>query len=68
MNFKEALRKDTNYLRGLGSLDAQLRQNWINQNAARLGKLKMFLLLMIIKHLQRIYIVCKCGIILRLKI
>ena len=36
MNFKEALRKDTNYLRGLGSLDAQLRQNWINQNAARL--------------------------------
>ena len=36
MNFKEALRKDTNYLRGLGSLDAQLRQNWINKNAARL--------------------------------
>ena len=36
MNFKEALRKDTNYLRGLGSLDAQLRQNWINRNAARL--------------------------------
>lgn len=36
MNFKEALRKDTNYLRGLGSLDAQLRQRWINQNAARL--------------------------------
>ena len=36
MNFKEALRKDTNYLRGLGSLDARLRQNWINQNAARL--------------------------------
>lgn len=36
MNFKEALRKDINYLRGLGSLDARLRQNWINQNAARL--------------------------------
>lgn len=36
MNFKEALRKDTNYLRGLGSLDAQLRQNWINRNAAKL--------------------------------
>lgn len=36
MNFKEALRKDTNYLRGLGALDAQLRQRWINQNAARL--------------------------------
>ena len=40
MNFKEALRKDTNYLRGLGSLDAQLRQNWINQNAARLRQAK----------------------------
>lgn len=36
MNFKEALRKDTNYLRGLSYLDAKLRQNWINQNAARL--------------------------------
>ena len=36
MNFKEALRKDTNRFRGLGSLDARLRQNWINQNAARL--------------------------------
>lgn len=36
MNFKEALRKNTNYLRGLGALDAQLRQRWINQNAARL--------------------------------
>ena len=40
MNFKEVLRKDTNYLRGLGSLDAQLRQNWINQNAARLRQAK----------------------------
>lgn len=40
MNFKEALRKDTNYLRGLGSLDTQLRQNWINQNAARLRQAK----------------------------
>lgn len=40
MNFKKALRKDTNYLRGLGSLDAQLRQNWINRNAARLRKAK----------------------------
>ena len=36
MNFKEALRKDTNYLRGLSYLDTKLRQNWINQNAARL--------------------------------
>ena len=36
MNFKEALRKDTNYLRGLSYLDAKLRQNWINQNAVRL--------------------------------
>ena len=36
MNFKEALRKDTNRFRGLSYLDAQLRQNWINQNAARL--------------------------------
>ena len=36
MNFKEALRKDTNYLRGLSYLDSKLRQNWINQNAARL--------------------------------
>ena len=36
MNFKEALRKDRNYFRGLSYLDAKLRQNWINQNAARL--------------------------------
>ena len=36
MNFKEALRKDTNRFRGLSYLDAKLRQNWINQNAARL--------------------------------
>ena len=38
MNFKEALRKDTNYLRGLSYLDNNLRQNWINQNAARLRR------------------------------
>ena len=38
MNFKEALRKETNYLRGLSYLDNNLRQNWINQNAARLRR------------------------------
>ena len=38
MNFKKALRESTNHLRGLGYLDAQLRQNWINRNAARLRK------------------------------
>lgn len=43
MNFKEAFRKDTNYLRGLSYLDAQLRQNWINQNAARLRRARSLL-------------------------
>lgn len=43
MNFKEALRRDTNYLRGLGSLDSALRQKWINSNIARLQQAKKML-------------------------
>lgn len=43
MNFKEALRQDTNYLRGLGALDKELRNNWIRSNAARLQQARSML-------------------------
>lgn len=43
MNFKEALRQDTNYLRGLGALDKELKANWIRSNVARLQQAKSML-------------------------